>query len=150
MESKRILKPKGLRSFSIDYGHNTVRYLHTVCDPGWAQPRCPAISTKVRPNDGRKTRPSLQGADTIIWLAISKSVQAEQSGTLWFDRRIVAENFFLGPPARKNKNNCSGTLEEMMEHGLSELMNLPDLYLLVTEVDNISFFKPIQSLSDRC
>ena len=70
-----------------------------------------------------RLRTSLQGADTIIWLAISKSVHTEQSGTLWFDRRIVAENFFPWTASSKEQEQqLWDTLEELRD-ALGELRN---------------------------
>lgn len=90
--------------------------------PGWAA--TPGVQQSLPKFDKMmegRLRTSLQGADTIIWLAVSKSVQAEQSGTLWFDRRIVAENFFpWTASSEEQEQKLWDTLEEMMERGLSK------------------------------
>jgi len=90
--------------------------------PGWAA--TPGVQQSLPKFDQMmegRLRTSLQGADTIIWLAISKSLHTEQSGTLWFDRCIVAENFFpWTASSEEQEQKLWDTLEEMMEQGLSK------------------------------
>ena len=73
------------------YGSVSTYCMH----PGWAA--TPGVQTSLpkfqKMMQGR-LRTSQQGADTIVWLAISPSITNCKSGTFWFDRRTVSEHFF--------------------------------------------------------
>ena len=85
--------------------------------PGWAatpgvQQSLPKFQQMM---DGR-LRTSQQGADTIVWLAICSSISKEESGTFWFDRRIVTENFFPWTSSSSDQEQkLWDTLEQMLE-----------------------------------
>ena len=85
--------------------------------PGWAAtPGVQQSLPKFQKMMEGRLRSSLQGADTIIWLAICPSISKEQSGTLWFDRRVVAENFLpWTASSTMQEKELWDTLEDIIE-----------------------------------
>lgn len=85
--------------------------------PGWAEtPGVQQSLPKFQQMMEGRLRTSHQGADTIVWLAICPSVSTDQSGTLWFDRRVVPENFFpWTSSSSEQEQQLWDMLEQMVE-----------------------------------
>ncbi|KAG7272276.1 hypothetical protein CRUP_008526 [Coryphaenoides rupestris] len=63
----------------------------SVMHPGWAD--TPAISASMprfRQMMGDRLRTVAQGADTVVWLALSRAAPATPSGSFFQDRKIIA------------------------------------------------------------
>uniref|UniRef100_A0A8C4QEA5 Dehydrogenase/reductase (SDR family) member 12 n=1 Tax=Eptatretus burgeri TaxID=7764 RepID=A0A8C4QEA5_EPTBU len=88
----------------------------SVLHPGWAD--TPAVRVGMpdfHRRMGQRLRTDAQGADTIIWLAISPAVQHQQSGKFFQDRKVVSTHLPMAwtQSSIEDENKLMKALEAM-------------------------------------
>ena len=95
-----------------------------VMHPGWAD--TPAVRTSMpdfHRKMGDKLRTIEQGADTIVWLALSDAALTVQSGLFWQDRKAVSTHLPLAWTRSNNgdEDTLMATLAKLTEEFQSKL-----------------------------